>query len=283
MSNSQKINILRNKIRLYHYTKAETLGYILQGHRLKLTHVGYANDPIEFLPDFTSLERITNPIDSLKDLDTERWRQEIKDDPALMLCLSQTITSPSMWGLYADNHKGVCLAFDIPIYLLTDKNHKIVDKALDGNDRKIIKVIYKDERSSFKQPSETYSENDSFQDTLLSAMQHKGTTWREEKEIRLIVAGSLHTPEKHTDVIIENDAYYYKGIMGYLSGIILGVFCPLTIVQIENTLRENGYKTKHVLRAKIDKHKYRIINDQYSDSNFPKKNNGIFYIHPKEV
>lgn len=282
MSNLQK-NIIRKKVRLYHYTKTEILGYILNKHRLKLTHVGYSNDPIEFLPDFSSLERTAERVDALKDLDRESWRQEIKDDPALMLCLSQTITSPSMWSLYADKHKGVCLAFDIPIYLLTDDNNNVINAALDNKDRKIIKVIYQEERPCFMQPSETYSENESFQDTLLSAMQHKGTTWREEKEIRLIVAGSLLSPEKHTDVIIENNAYYYKGIMGYLSGIILGVYCPLTIAQIENDLRISGYKIEHVIRAKIDKHKYRITNEQYNDEIFPHENNGIFFVHPKEI
>lgn len=283
MPNLQKINIIRKKVRLYHYTKAETLGYILKEHRLKLTHVGYSNDPIEFLPDFSSLERIPERVDALKDLDRESWRQEIKDDPTLMLCLSQTITSPSMWGLYADSHKGVCLAFDIPIYFATDNNNNSINAALDYKDRYIIKVIYTEERSCFKQPSGTYSENESFQDALLSAIKHKGTTWREEKEIRLIVAGSLLSPEKHTDVTIENNAYYYKGIMGYLSGIVLGVHCPLTIAQIENDLRENGYKIEHVIRAKIDKHKYRIATEQYDDEIFPDENDGVFFVHPKNI
>lgn len=31
-----------------------------------------------------------------------------------MLCFSTSMTSASMWGHYADRHKGVCLIFDFP-------------------------------------------------------------------------------------------------------------------------------------------------------------------------
>ena len=70
---------------------------------LKLTIPYETNDPFEFMPRCQNLNNIIN-----KQILTA------KNNPPGMLCFSTSMTSASMWGHYADRHKGVCLIFDFP-------------------------------------------------------------------------------------------------------------------------------------------------------------------------
>lgn len=60
--------------------------------------------------------------------------------PFLILSCSRLMSSLSMWGNYADSHKGICLAFDIPIQEEYQKGDLYVAKLENGV--RLIQVAY---------------------------------------------------------------------------------------------------------------------------------------------
>lgn len=230
-------------VRLYHYTKAETLDKILSSGLIRLTALTKTNDPFECT--------ICHPKDDekigkeLKDLCAkEVWKADLLDDPCLIVSLTGIISSPSMWGHYAESHKGVCLVFDVPV-MFYEKDDEI--KRAKDSERAIFPVVYQNEKPSVK---EIYIDvNRNYQSIIREAISHKGLEWEFEHEVRLVVATGCDSPSKHPDIVWKDGWPHYNGLMGYLCGVILGIKCDKVVSWVKNQLHELKYEGVIVARA----------------------------------
>lgn len=92
-------------MRVYHYLNVRWALDNVRQHRLKLCKIDDTNDPYE-AECVRSLHQPTQAVlGSLKTTLGVTYG---------MLCFSRTSNNILMWSHYADNHKGICLGFDVP-------------------------------------------------------------------------------------------------------------------------------------------------------------------------
>jgi hypothetical protein len=77
----------------------------LQEKRLKISVLDDLNDPFELLPYEMSDRNKRSALNAT--------RRQMASNRGL-LCFSATWKDPVLWAHYADKHKGLCLAFDVP-------------------------------------------------------------------------------------------------------------------------------------------------------------------------
>ncbi len=93
-------------MKLYYFTGPNHAVENVEKQRLKISFSDTVNDVFEMMPyDFGTNVEIRR-----------RWRKSITNHAKNtgFLCFSETWRSPSMWGLYADKHQGVCYGFEAP-------------------------------------------------------------------------------------------------------------------------------------------------------------------------
>ena len=98
------IKRIRGFKNLYLYVSEKQLFSILEDKALKLSRTEYTND---------TTENIYSAEDSVSPLVREYG----------YICLSSTITSPMMWGQYADRNKGACLVFSTQFSIIGNNIH----------------------------------------------------------------------------------------------------------------------------------------------------------------
>lgn len=99
-----------NTIRLYKFTNDRWGKDNVEKRQLKLSFPSLVNDVFELRPfDFGQGDqgRVLR----------EAWRKaiEIHSMSQGFISFAESWAVPTMWGHYADNHKGICLGFDLPI------------------------------------------------------------------------------------------------------------------------------------------------------------------------
>lgn len=185
---------------LYLYVTEKQLFSILEDKALKLSRTEYTNDTTE---NIYSGEYSVSPI--------------VREYG--YICLSSTITSPMMWGQYADRGKGACLVFsaeflikrnDIHVGYYFNRKQGILDRFKKGVNMR--KVSYISDRI----------ENNKGDHYALMSTKYFG--WEHEQEYRIIIPLSSAQPKE-----IKNKkgsfSYIYldNNIMPALSRIVLGV------------------------------------------------------------
>ena len=91
-------------LRLYYFTTQQYGIEALLKQRLKLSRITSLNDPFELLGlqlKSKSQRKIWN--------NTRRELSELHG----LVCMSDKWSNPVLWSHYADNHKGICLGFDV--------------------------------------------------------------------------------------------------------------------------------------------------------------------------
>ena len=91
-------------MRLYHFINEKYGLESLRLNRLKIAHIDQLNDPFEFLGVELSNSGNRELFYHLKQVASEEFG---------ILCFSASYRNPALWAHYADNHKGLCLGFDI--------------------------------------------------------------------------------------------------------------------------------------------------------------------------
>lgn len=128
-------------IRLYHFINDEFGLENIQERRLKLAFPDSVNDLFELRPfDFGE-----GPQG--RKLRTA-WKRAISQHSKSQgfISFSESWSVPTMWAHYADNHKGICLGFDLPIYrdaetVLGDKID-YVDELIEMDERVLTDTEY---------------------------------------------------------------------------------------------------------------------------------------------
>lgn len=210
------------RLLLYKYMPYEAFEKTIENWSLKLTIPYETNDPFEFMARCQHSKESTD-----KYIITA-----IKNTPG-MLCFSTSMTVASMWGHYADKHKGVCLIFDFPCiskkFLVMDPNDTI-DSYLIGNNENfekeksllllIFPVIYSSQRPPIVQENLYNDRGDHKFGQLAKLLSTKDQSWEIEKEHRIFI------PIKNINNSIKNRMVLSSFHMKYLKGVILGPRCP---------------------------------------------------------
>lgn len=192
-------------MKVYNYTSSDkALGNIFNA-RIKVSLFHNLNDPFELLSS------------SKKDLTKYEFiRDQIK--PSLLtsygiLCFSKKFYSPVMWGHYSDNHKGLCLGFEV-----NRKTHPF---------NNFIPVEYKDEKVEINLNSEDLND---------ALIRYKCADWSYESEWR----GWINLKNCTN---ISHDLFFYElNPKLELTEVIIGLRSDCTIEQIELALQ--GYFKK---------------------------------------
>ncbi|MCL1046683.1 DUF2971 domain-containing protein [Shewanella electrodiphila] len=202
----------------YHFTNTEYGINNLVNRRIKASTLDNLNDPFEMLGIELSNKAIRKSIKVMKSEMTKKFG---------ILCFSKTWSNPVQWGHYADNHRGLCLGFEIKKEDL--KAVEYVSKRLNSN---IIK-------------------NPEFPTTLLTT---KFSHWRYEKEHRTVLELSK---------FVKEGSLYFQGFNESLklTKVIIGSESKLTREEVRKHLTEldNGVEIIHARAAFKD---FKIVTDR---------------------
>lgn len=136
---------------VYYFTSAKYGIENLKNRRLKVSDFSNVNDPFELLGIELRDKVVRKAVNFEKSQISKRYG---------LLCFSTDKYNPVQWAHYAENHKGVCLGFDIP-------------------EKKLKKVKYVAERLA----RETLDQPDCNEKLLTTKFNH----WSYEQERRLII------------------------------------------------------------------------------------------------
>lgn len=91
-------------MRLFHFLNEKYGLKDIRERRLKIARIEDLNDPFEFLGvDLSNRDHRAGLINTKTALSKEHG----------LLCFAKNWNSPVLWSHYADNHRGICLGFDI--------------------------------------------------------------------------------------------------------------------------------------------------------------------------
>lgn len=92
-------------MRVYHFCDEVYGLQNIEKSRLKVATIMDLNDPFEMVCYSSPDKDVRNKLNGFKAAIAEKFG---------LLCFSQSFRSPVQWGHYANKHKGLCLAFDVP-------------------------------------------------------------------------------------------------------------------------------------------------------------------------
>ena len=91
-------------MRLYHFLNEQYGLENIRHRRLKVARINDLNDPFEFAGVSFGNKNLRDAFRKMK---------QIKNEQRGLLCFSTKWSNPVMWSHYANNHKGLCLGFDV--------------------------------------------------------------------------------------------------------------------------------------------------------------------------
>lgn len=195
----------------------------IRKRRLKVSRLEDLNDPFELLG--VRLER----SDHRKQI--RSWRDHMATI-SLMLCFSKKYMNPVLWSHYADKHRGICLAFEVPDHLLSE-------------------VTYAQERLEIDFELEAKNPSGVSHQTVQKLLTTKFADWQYENEVRMFVR-----PDK---VIHDNDLRFYQfdGDL-ILRAVYLGPRCTVTPKEVRDEFQAEEQRVK-VHSTRLAFKSYRVI------------------------
>ena len=232
---------------LYRYTPINRFFHIrsIEKQTIHLSENGVLNDVYEGISCLGE-HYDNNKIHKLNDL-------------AFMTCFSETNKSTLMWSHYTNNHKGVCIEYDLK--LLKDSRFDVL--------KHLFPVIYCEKRSQFKDYDSILESHNELSnaikygseyegweplDDLLPLFLVKGKMWEYEKEWRIV-----YTKKQMYDY---NDETLYSCNLAFpcMTGIYLGYRIEK---DTEDYLKEVIERMNESLDQKIKIHKASLSKDSY--------------------
>lgn len=197
---------------LYMYASEEALKSILDTWSLKASLTYDVNDPMECMPQG---HPASDPV-----------ARSTREGKAVYLCFSRTMSSPLMWGNYAAEGKGACLAFLFPL-VKDKKKGMILDPARSGTCTEWKNYHWRDvkyvEKRSIK-PSSTQSNSSDI-------TYRKATDWSYEQEVRCFCN------QMNAD-LAKDGMLLYQLPMQFLAGVILGPRSRYAVSYVQKKLAQ---------------------------------------------
>lgn len=191
---------------------------------------------------------VNDPMENMMNSEDEMRRgqfQDSKNSPLPYFCFSRRMSSPVMWGNYADKGKGICLVFAFPLRLGEWDSVKYFSIKEDSFSREKIAgaldsalffpVNYTDKIATFNSKSQRDIIN-SFTKVICT----KSTDWSYEDEIRCL------SDYEHASSA-KGEMLFYSWPMRYLAGAIVGPHCDMPPSFIQRKL-EFAYK-QHIANS----------------------------------
>lgn len=181
-------------MQVYHFVSKEYAFKNINNNQLKIATIDELNDPYEFYVNFASTGRLLNKetLESIKSHYSGIMG---------LLCFSEKWNNPVMWAHYGDNHKGICMEFDIPNTYLLKVEYKKEPAIVNGNDI--------DWSSKFVEATKTKFEH-----------------WSYEEECRIPVKLDSHE-------ILRRDGLFFIPFSNklVLKRVFLGLRCELSVTE----------------------------------------------------
>lgn len=214
--------------RLYHLSKECRALSNLRAGRLKVTRLFEANDPFELMALNFRDKRIRSAV-------TE-YRTDLNSEHGL-LCFSEDWTSPLLWSIYAENHKGICLGFDVL-------------------EEFVEKVTYRDNRIKAELNDET-GDPFALSADQQNALHHtKCHEWKYEQERRRFLSLGEATRD--------GDLHFWPwGNEVRLAEVILGHHCQRELPPLRSEVKER-YPTAYVFSARLAWQRFKVVPSEKS-------------------
>lgn len=212
----------------------------------------------------------TNPMENLrqftKDSSSDVEQQQRLRSPYVLMSFTTNEHSPTLWGLYADEGRGVCLQFDFPrapqpaeLKSQTRGYHcysTFHDDAAKEGDFELRYMYYNLSPHRFREaPKNSELEED------MAIMFHKSRMWSFEKEYRII--------KKIEDAsAFYDDLFYFVTPMKYLKRIILGPkfpYSPAYVKKLMTLLPEQEQPPHHPVYRAED---IEVVGSCYHETHF---------------
>lgn len=206
-------------MRVYHLLPSKWALSDLRHRRLKVATFHDLNDPFELRG-----AKLENRADRQQ---FDRWRRRTAAKLGL-LCFSKSWRNPVLWSHYANEHKGICLGFDVPDSLL----HK---------------VEYVQERLQFDQPF-----LDKYQ--LQQLLRTKFKDWEYEAEYRRIVR-IVETLK------IDNRHFWPFGSELELREVVLGARCEVRKGHLEEAFGD-AFARVDLVHARAAFQTFNVVRDR---------------------
>lgn len=213
MKNKNNLNNYKShKIRLFQYVPWNVVETIITNGYMKATLPSECNDVLEHI----------GACISKKDFAIQKELQKI--NTVGMLCFSRTSKSSTMWGHYADHHRGAVLVFEMDVIKAQYKTKQdilcFVIKDRLKKDSNLIKNIIHVVNYSEIRPCMFYNKQDDhlfeILDSQIKRFTNKGSDWKYEQEMRIFL--DLKNPD-----YIYGGKYFYNHLLPYLKQIVIGV------------------------------------------------------------
>ena len=216
-------------MRVYHFIDTQWGLADLCKQHLKIARINELNDPFEFMGVDLSEPDFCKNIGDLKEYLNRRYG---------LLCFSKGWQNPVLWSHYADNHKGLCLGFDVSDDLLRQVNYE--DQRLPA--RLLQDVIDK--------PSEPDVKD---MDIMLEILSTKSSDWHYEQEYRMF---PLLSDAKRID-----DLYYLDFSSDIrLKEVIIGVRSYITIKVVEAAVEDTDDYVD-IFKVRKDHREFAMVKD----------------------
>lgn len=215
-------------MRVYHFVSAEYgLQDVVRG-RLKVATLADVNDPFEMLAPDLSDPALRKALGKARDEFADRYG---------LLCFSRNWRDPVQWSHYGDNHRGLCLGFDVP-------------------DRLLREVRYRKRRTSvaFGAMGEPHFAMAAF---LLEGLEVKFEHWAYEDEVRMVV--ELEGLDRECGIWFRG---FDEGLV--LREVIVGACSAVTRGQIANALG-NDPAGVVARKARLAFQSYRVVNQRRAE------------------
>lgn len=215
------------KMRVYHFCNEKFGLENIEKSRLKVATIMDLNDPFEMICYSSPDKEVRRKLNNFKEAIASQFG---------ILCFSQSFRSPVQWAHYADKHKGICLAFDVPEF-----NMHFVE--------------YKYGRISFD--VERYAALDKHQrfDLMQQQLRIKHSQWRYEREVRRIFLLS--------DTVSEKDLYFRSfDSIGALSQVIVGCNSDIRPQDLEKSLGPDRSGKVDCFKVRTAFKSYKIVRNK---------------------
>lgn len=220
---------------IYRFLPASSAIKSLLDRTLRASEISKLNDPYDSVPGI-----LNAPKPSLENKEANRPHRSIDEfirtftnQRIKLISFSKKATDPVLWAHYADNHRGICLAFDPSAY----PEHAFAE------------VQYSDERVCF-----CYSmfgdeaRLGDISNIINKALTTKWKSWAYEEEVRLIFS----SPDERK--IPE----FFPMPDGFLKEVILGWNCEYTASNIRSVLKSVGLEHVEIKMAMLQDDKFEV-------------------------
>jgi len=199
----------------------------LQNRRLKVSLLNDLNDPFELIGARMERSGIRRQM--------REWKNHMAEITRL-LCFSKKFSNPVLWSHYADKHRGVCLAFEIP-------------------DDYLHEVTYASARLGLDLEQEVSRPGGISEQHAFSLLTTKFLDWQYEEEVRMFV--------KPHEVLHVGDLQFFPfSNLLSLRKILLGPRCNLDLQTIRAALQPQDRQVE-IHSTRLAFQSYRVIRTPY--------------------